>query len=142
MCSASRGGALTASPDILGFPVFEHQLGLFDVTGLSPTLARRSETQSHHRDTVAPPRTTAIVIPVDEQGDPLMRAAQAPGGSLFEAWANLNRQGERPCVITSLDAGNPAKLANRGIVRLERVELVAGHAYNAVSDPAFEHKGE
>ena len=43
-----------------------------------------------------------------------MRAAQAPGGSLFEAWANLNRQGERPCVITSLDAGNPAKLANRG----------------------------
>lgn len=54
----------------------------------------------------------------------------------------LNRQGERPCVITSLDAGNPAKLANRGIVRLERVELVAGHAYNAVSDPAFEHKGE
>ncbi|MFR4547979.1 MAG: hypothetical protein ACLT4Y_06485 [Bifidobacterium breve] len=54
----------------------------------------------------------------------------------------MNRQGERPCVITSLDAGNPAKLANRGIVRLERVELVAGHAYNAVSDPAFEHKGE
>ena len=125
------------------FPFFEHQLGLFDVDGTLTDVGKAfRDAIATHRDTVAPPRTTAIVIPVDEQGDPLMRAAQAPGGSLFEAWANLNRQGERPCVITSLDAGNPAKLANRGIVRLERVELVAGHAYNAVSDPAFEHKGE
>ena len=33
---------------------------------------------------------------------------------------------------------NPKALAD---VR-RMVELVAGHAYNAVSDPAFEHKGE
>ncbi|WP_033496215.1 glycoside hydrolase 5 family protein [Bifidobacterium biavatii] len=127
------------------FPFFEHELGLFDVDGTLTDVgeAFRDAIRSAKEATPAPaPRTTAIAIPVDGQGDPTLRAALAPAGSVFEAWMGLTRQGERPCLITSADADDPAKLAARGITRVERVEAVAGNAYSAVSDPAFADKGE
>ena len=89
-------------------------------TGLSPTLARRSETQSPptgirlHRHA----RQRCVIQWMNRATRSCellkLRAARSSRHGRTESSG-----GERPCVITSLDAGNPAKLANQGIVRLE-----------------------
>lgn len=122
------------------FPEFEHQLGLFDERGqLKPIGAAFRDAVAQYRHTgEAEARTEAIVVPVDSDGTPVLRAALAPGGSLFNAWMDLEAEGHRPAFITSADAENSEALRARGIERVIHVEPVAGHAYTAVSDPAFE----
>ncbi|RGU87788.1 glycoside hydrolase 5 family protein [Bifidobacterium adolescentis] len=122
------------------FPEFEHQLGLFDEGGrLKPIGAAFRDVIAECRHAGgAAPRTEAIVVPVDVEGTPVMRAALAPGGSLFDAWMDMTREGRRPTFVTSMDAERPEVLDARGVERVICVEPVAGHAYTAVSDPAFE----
>ncbi|KAA8815747.1 glycosyl hydrolase [Bifidobacterium callitrichos] len=125
------------------FPFFEHELGLFDVDGslTDVGVAFRDAIADSRGRMAASPRTNAIAVPVDGAGDPLVRAAFAPGGSVFDAWMSLEEQGERPCIITSATADDAEALAARGITHVTRVEAVAGDAYSAVSDPAFAGKG-
>lgn len=124
------------------FPFFEHELGLFDVDGMLTDVGKafRESIRAYAGNTAAP-RREAIAIPSDDDGEPVMRAALAPAGSIFEAWMDLTRQGRRPCLITKADALNQEKLSARGITHVEHVAAVAGDAYNAVSDPAFANKG-
>lgn len=143
-CSNLYGVTWWCSHDVdssmADFPPFEHDLGLFDQSGaLKPIGKRFSEFASaaaHRAD--AAQRTRAIVIPVDEKETPLMRAASAPGGSLFEEWMERSARGERPTFVTSRTAHDPALLEARGITECITVELRAGTAYNVVSDPSLE----
>ena len=125
------------------FPWFEHRLGLFDEDGnLKPVGAAFRDAIAEYADApAAEPRTEAIVVPVDGDGVPTMRAALAPGGSLFEAWHDLSVRGERPTFVTSTDAEDADALRMRGIAEVIHIEPVPGHAYTAVSDPAFEEVG-
>ena len=125
------------------FPWFEHRLGLFDEDGkLKPVgEAFRDAICEYAGAPAAEARTEAIVVPVDGDGVPVSRAALAPGGSLFEAWHDLSSQGERPTFVTSTDAEDADALRVRGIGEVIRIEPVPGHAYTAVSDPAFEEVG-
>lgn len=125
------------------FPPFEHQLGLFDEQGALKPIGEAfrdaiAEIKAMPRPGI---RTSAIVIPVDDEGVPVLRAALAPGGSLFEAWFTLSVQGERPTFVTSLDSSDDDLLRLRGIDELIHIDPVPGHAYTAVSDPAFEEVG-
>jgi endo-1,4-beta-mannosidase len=122
------------------FPPFEHDLGLFDESGALKPIGKEFSrlAREHEARPAAGPRTTAIVVPVDSAGTPLMRAASSPGGSLFDAWMERAKNGERPAFVTSADAENATVLAARGITDCVSVELRAGTAYNVVSDPSLE----
>lgn len=125
------------------FPPFEHDLGLFDESGkLKPIgkafreVAQGITASSAGRQPEQ--RTHAIVIPVDASEVPVMRSANSPGGSLFEAWMELSAQGLRPTFVTSTQAKNPDELRRRGVKVCHNVELRPGTAYNVVSDPSLE----
>lgn len=130
------------SRSLSDFPVFEHQLGLFDEEGNTKPEGKAFSRAIEELKGMpaAAARDRAIVIPVDGDGVPTMRAALAPGGSLFEAWMSMESEGERPTFVTSAMADDADALRERGIGELVRVEPVAGHAYTAVSDPAFEQE--
>ncbi|GAA1487660.1 glycoside hydrolase 5 family protein [Brachybacterium sacelli] len=87
------------SRSLADFPPLEHTLGLFDEHG------RIKNAGEAFRDAVAAareaappaPRGREIEFPVGR--DPLLeRSAAAPGGSVFEAWMDASRAGERPTV--------------------------------------------
>ncbi|APX32004.1 glycosyl hydrolase [Brachybacterium sp. P6-10-X1] len=87
------------SRSLADFPPLEHTLGLFDEHG------RIKNAGEAFRDAVAAARETAppalrgraIEFPVG--ADALLdRSAAAPGGSVFEAWMDASRAGERPTV--------------------------------------------
>lgn len=122
------------------FPPFEHDLGLFDENGeLKPIGREFGRLAAEHRDDPVPPaREVAVVIPTDDSGQPVLRGACAPGGSLFDAWMDLAEQGRRPAFVTSTTAENPEALAARGVVECVTPALEAGRAYSAVSDPSLE----
>jgi hypothetical protein len=122
------------------FPPFEHDLGLFDENGaLKPIGRQYAKLADEYRRRPEPsPRSTAVVVQVGVDGNPTLKAACSPGGSVFERWMALSAKGERPAIISSITAGNPQALALRGISNYEQVEMVAGNAYSAVSDPSLE----
>jgi len=126
-------------PSLGDFPPFEHSLGLIDAEGKVKPLGHRFAAlaeQLREREAAAE-RRTAVVIPVDEDDTPVMRAALAPGGSLFNEWMRLAEAGARPTFVTSNTAASEDELHRLGIMELHRVELSAGTAYSGVSDEAF-----
>ncbi|RBP98539.1 glycosyl hydrolase [Bifidobacterium aemilianum] len=122
------------------FPPFEHDLGLFDQEGQVKHIGKAFSdlVREHRSDPVAPARSTAVVVQCDHEGNPTMRAACAPTGSVFEAWMELSKAGERPALVSSIVAADPQALAARGISRCIEVGLRPGTVYNTVSDPSIE----
>ena len=87
----------------------------------------------------AQPKTVAVVVDVDEAGNPVNRSALGPGGSVCDLWMKLQVAGQRPTIITSQVAADQAELARRGILELHADEHpYAARYYTAVSDPSFE----
>ena len=87
------------STDLADFPALEHTLGLFDSTGrIKPAGEALRDVVSAARSLPAPaPRGTVVDFPVGP--DPLLRrSAAAPGGSVFDAWMDASRAGERPTI--------------------------------------------
>jgi hypothetical protein len=123
------------------FPEFEHALGLFDEQGNIKPIGRMfGDLAAMHRNDVAShPGATAVVIDVDERGNPLDRSACGPGGSICDLWMKLRVDGKRPTIITSEIARDTAELTRRGITDLH-VDSVPHPAryYTAVSDSSFE----
>lgn len=123
------------------FPFFEHSLGLFDEQGqLKPIGRTFGELAAQYRSALpAQPKTVAVVIDVDEAGNPVNRSALGPGGSVCDLWMKLQVAGQRPTIITSQVAANQEALAQRGILELHADEHpYAARYYTAVSDPSFE----
>lgn len=133
------------SSQMSDFPAVEYSLGLFNEHGeLKPlgkayrdAIARSREQEG--TNTGQPRSHTALVIPTSD-GEPVMRAAHAAGGSIFNAWMDLSRQGERPQMISSENAKNTQYCEARGITELIEVDLQPGEAYEAVSDPSLNDK--
>ncbi|MBS5401642.1 MAG: glycosyl hydrolase [Bifidobacterium sp.] len=127
------------------FPEFEHALGLFDEYGkLKPIGRMYGELAREHRDHAgAAPRTTAIVVNVGNDGNPVDRSACGPGGSVCDLWMKAHCEGKRPTIVTSAVADDPERLAAQGITTLIRdVEPRPARFYIAVSDSSFEDLGE
>lgn len=126
------------SSSFADFPPVEYSLGLFDENGhLKPVGEAYKKTIAEHRnDKPALGGSVAVVVP-SQNGNPVLRAAHAAGGSVFSAWMDLARKGEKPQIVSSELADNSDYLAARGITHLKRVQPVAGLAYEAVSDPSL-----
>ena len=127
------------------FPGVEHALGLFDEYGkLKPIGRMYGELAREHRDHAgAAPRTTAIVVNVGNDGNPVDRSACGPGGSVCDLWMKAHCEGKRPTIVTSAVADDPERLAAQGITTLIRdVEPRPARFYTAVSDSSFEDLGE
>ena len=127
------------STRLADFPPFEHSLGLIANDGTVKDLghAFMDLADELRERPAAPARTTAVVVPVDAQDTPLSRAALGPGGSVFEEWVHLAETGQRPTLVTSTTAQNPAELEHRQITELVGVELHADSAYSSVSDESL-----
>ncbi|MCI1914833.1 MAG: glycosyl hydrolase [Bifidobacteriaceae bacterium] len=127
------------------FPPFEHDLGIFDEGGDLKPIGKElqrliDEVKERERDGVklGVKRSTAIIVPVNEEGVPISRAACSPGGSLFDAWMQRSSAGEHPCFVTSMQARDPQALKNRNISECVQVATVAGDTYNSLSDPSID----
>ncbi|KFI46964.1 hypothetical protein GA0061078_0724 [Bifidobacterium bohemicum] len=123
------------------FPPFEHDLGLIDEQGrVKPVGKEYAQLASQYRHRAEPQtRSTAVVVECGDDGNPTMRAACAPGGSVFEKWMLLSEQGERPTLVTSQTADDVMRLRARGVTECMRVPMKSGDAYSAVSDPSLEN---
>jgi endo-1,4-beta-mannosidase len=94
------------SRDLADFPPLEHTLGLFDEHGrLKPAGSAFRDAIAEARESARPaPRGRAVEFAVGP--DPLLRrSAAAPGGSVFEAWMDASRAGERPTVRVVREEG-------------------------------------
>ena len=133
-CSHDVGSSLS------DFPFFEHTLGLIDESGRPKDIGLRfAEVAAELRERpAAAPRTDAVVVDVDDQDVPVLRASLAPGGSVFEAWADLAATGGRPALVTSRTAQDPADLGRRGVTSTKHVVPGARRVYTSVSDESFE----
>jgi endo-1,4-beta-mannosidase len=122
------------------FPPFEHDLGLFDEDGALKPIGREfAQLARQYRNRPEPVvRSTAVVIECDDTENPVLRAACAPGGSVFEEWMSLSSQGKRPALVTSNAAADPLRLKERGIEQCVTIPMTAGDAYSAISDPSLE----
>ncbi|RMI12719.1 glycosyl hydrolase [Cellulomonas triticagri] len=124
-------------PRALGdFPDLEHSLGLFDEGGVVKELGLRfGRVMAELREAPVPaPRRTAVVVPVDDEDVPLSRAELGPGGGVFETWADLAASGERPTLVTSRTAADPAALARRDVDRVVAAPVTGRSHYSSVSD--------
>lgn len=121
------------------FPPFEHHLGLFDVRGHVKPIGREfSRLAGRFRNASDPQRRDdAIVVEVGEDGNPTLREACAPGGSVFSKWMEMSAAGMRPAIVSSKQSADRTLLKERGIERCISVDMKAGMAYNAVSDPSL-----
>jgi endo-1,4-beta-mannosidase len=143
-CSNLYGVTWWCSHDVdhgmADFPPFEHDLGLFDELGTLKPIGREfKELAQRYRDRAEPHvRSTAIVIETNQEGNPTLRAACAPGGSIFEKWMRLSAEGVRPSLISSTIAQDEEELKARGITECISVSMEPGQAYSAVSDPSLE----
>lgn len=127
------------------FPEFEHALGLFDEYGnLKPIGRMFGDLACEHRDDSRPEaKTTAIVIDVNEDGNPVNRSACGPGGSVCDLWMQAHREGRRPTIVTSAIADDAKRLADLGVTELIRdANPHAARYYTAVSDSSFEDLAE
>ena len=64
----------------------------------------------------AQPKNVAVVVDVDEAGNPVNRSALGTGGSVCDLWMKLQVAGQRPTIITSQVAADQAELARHGIL--------------------------
>ena len=120
------------------FPELEHSLGLFDETGAPKPIARRFgqvANELRQQSTPPPRRTLGVVIPVDDKDVPVNRAELGPGGGVFQTWMDAAIAGERPALVTSVQARTPSSLAERGITSLRDAPVTGTGTYSAVSDP-------
>lgn len=127
--------------DMADFPQLEYSLGLFDEHGkLKPIGREFAEIAKQYRDAApAPSKSAAVVVNVDEQGNPTDRSTLGPGGSICDMWMKLEVAGKRPTIITSTVAADAKELESRGIDELYRDQTPhKARFYSAVSDPAFE----
>lgn len=115
------------------FPELEYTLGLVDQDRVIKPIGRRfAELIPELRTrTPAPPRTTGIVIEVDEHEIPISRGAMSPGGSIFQAWVDACAAGIDPAIVTSLDASRPEALSARGITELIRPSVTGDGSYSS-----------
>lgn len=115
------------SRDLGDFKDLEYSLGLLDVDNRVKPLGRRyaEVVADARRSAPAPtPRTSAVVVDVDEADLPLRRTDLAPGGRVFEHWHRLRAAGEAVTVVTSRTAADPAALAARGVTRVVETAAV------------------
>lgn len=115
------------SRDLGDFKDLEYSLGLLDVDNRVKPLGRRyaEVVADARRSAPAPtPRTSAVVVDVDEADLPLRRTDLAPGGPVFEHWHRLRAAGEAVTVVTSRTAAEPAALAARGVNRVVETAAV------------------
>lgn len=105
------------SRELADFPELEHTLGLIDQNGEVKPIGRRfADVAASLRVRPEPAaRTTGILIDVDENDTPVLRAALSPGGAVFQTWVDLCEAGVDPALVTSADAADPVRLAARGI---------------------------
>lgn len=131
--TTERLGAVTwwcshdVSRDLGDFKDLEYSLGLLDVDNRVKPLGRRyaEVVADARRSAPAPtPRTSAVVVDVDEADLPLRRTDLAPGGPVFEHWHRLRAAGEAVTVVTSRTAAEPAALAARGVTRVVETAAV------------------
>lgn len=115
------------SRDLGDFKDLEYSLGLLDVDNRVKPLGRRyaEVVADARRSAPAPtPRTSAVVVDVDEADLPLRRTDLAPSGPVFEHWHRLRAAGEAVTVVTSRTAAEPAALAARGVTRVVETAAV------------------
>ncbi|GAA1272767.1 cellulase family glycosylhydrolase [Kitasatospora nipponensis] len=110
------------------FPDLEYSLGLLTNDRRPKPAGRaiaRAIEQYRDKPPAPAPRHTALVLDAgpDEDGGP-QRAACAPGGAFFEAFARLTADGARPAVVLARQAQDRAQLAARGITELVAVRDV------------------
>ena len=113
---------------------------MFDEQGqLKPIGRTFGELAAQYRSALpAQPKTVAVVVDVDEAGNPVNRSALGPGGSVCDLWMKLQVAGQRPHHHLA-GAADQAELARRGILELHADEHpYAVRYYTAVSDPSFE----
>ncbi|RSS85969.1 glycosyl hydrolase [Streptomyces sp. WAC05292] len=115
------------SRDLADFPETEYGLGLLDGDRRpKPAAAEVARAAAAWRGRAhrPPVRSTALVL--DGGGGPAAagRAACAPGGAFFEAWAALAADGVRPAAVLAEAAADPAHLTARGITEVLRVRDV------------------
>ncbi|WEV46202.1 glycosyl hydrolase [Bifidobacterium sp. ESL0690] len=124
------------------FPVFEHDLGLFDEQGeLKPIGKAFAGLARQYRDMPEPAaRRQAIVVKVGQDGNAVLKSACAPGGSVFERWMEMSEAGQRPALVSSAQAVDRDFCKARGIEECIEVPMTPGLQYNAVSDPSLESK--
>lgn len=98
------------------FPELEYTLGLVDQKHrIKPIGQRFAEVIAETKAStpVIPARRVGIEIQVGADGTPLDRSSLGPGGSVFDEWTRLARDGRHPTCVTS--AATREALAIRGI---------------------------
>lgn len=132
------------------FPPFEHQLGLFDEQGkLKPIGAVFKEMVQHYgkfdacmQDTMFScdadfASTAVLIVPFDEHGNPTLRSACAPGGSVFAKWMELSQQYDHVLIVPSNHEHDSEWFDESRMVVVEHVDMEAGIEYSAVSDSSL-----
>lgn len=108
------------STALADFPELEYSLGLIDSAGqVKPAGRRIAELAAEQRLRPTPrgPRRTAVrLAPVDADG--AGRAANAPGGPVWQTWQNLTHSGQPATLIRSDLAADPSQLDRRGITEV------------------------
>jgi hypothetical protein len=125
------------SRSLADFPELEHTLGLFDEVGKPKPIGQRFASiaaELASRPAPAAGRSVAVEIPVDENDVPLRRGELAPGGGIFARWMELARSGDRPALVTSRDAADPAALAERGVLSVVQPAPDGRSVYAPVSE--------
>jgi endo-1,4-beta-mannosidase len=109
------------SRSLADFPELEYSLGLLTNDGqpkpAGRTIARIVEEWrgKEHRPA---PRTTALVVDTGDDETAPQRAACAPGGAFFEAFARLTAEGVRPTAVLASRAEDKEHVAARGITEV------------------------
>ncbi|SED74067.1 glycoside hydrolase 5 family protein [Ruania alba] len=104
--------------DLSDFKTLEYSLGLLRTDQTVKPIGRRIAeviADARARPREVPARPTAVQIEVDDALVPLDRPSLGPGGAHFEAWHTLRADGVPAALVTSTDAQDPARLAERGI---------------------------
>lgn len=116
------------SRELADYPELEYELGLIANGGSIKPIGRRfAEIIPELRERQpAAPRTTAIVIEVDENDGPISRASLSPGGAVFQAWVDACESGIDAAFVTSADAADTAVFTARGITELIHPDLATG----------------
>ncbi|MFE6689833.1 glycosyl hydrolase [Streptomyces sp. NPDC057743] len=111
------------------FPELEYGLGLLtEERAVKPVGRALAERAAHWRGRAhrPPTRTTALVVDVGDAEAAPHRSVCAPGGPVFEAWAELAGQGARPALVLAELAADTDHLTSRGITEVCTPEEV-GH---------------
>ncbi|QHC24225.1 glycoside hydrolase 5 family protein [Streptomyces sp. GS7] len=129
------------SRSLADFPELEYGLGLLGndrsakpVGRALAALAAEWRGRGHR----PPARRTALVVDAGDAETAPHRSACAPGGPVFEAWAELAAQGARPALVLAQQATDQAHLTDRGITEVctpEEVGSVSRRGRSA-SDPS------